>query len=66
MLGASPGLYRDTFADGYQRGWNEAVEAAEAAARAIPLPEDAAEFRVLSGMPDGDSAVRRLASDPDP
>jgi hypothetical protein len=64
--GAAPGPYRDAFAESYQRGWDESVIAAQEAARAIPLPDDATEFRVLSRMPDGASAVERLASAPDP
>lgn len=66
VLGAEPGPYRDAFAESYQRGWDESVIAAQEAARAIPLPDDATEFRVLSRMPDGASAVERLASAPDP
>ncbi len=66
VLGEESGSYRDAFAESYQRGWDESVIAAQEAAHAIPLPDDATEFRVLSRMPDGASAVERLASAPDP
>ena len=65
VLGEESGSYRDAFEEGYRQGWDESVAAAEQAARAIPLPDDATEFRILSRMPDGASAVERLASDPD-
>ncbi len=65
VLGEAPGSYRDAFAESYQRGWDESVVAAEQAARAIPLPDDATEFRVLSRMPDGASSLERLTSDQD-
>ena len=65
VLGEESGSYRDAFEKAYRRGWDESVAAAEQVARAIPLPDDATEFRILSRMPDGASAVERLASDPD-
>jgi hypothetical protein len=65
VLGEDSGTYRDAFEEGYRRGWDESISAADQAARAVPLPADATEFRILSRMPDGASAVERLASDPD-
>ena len=58
--------YGVAFSDAFQRGWDDAIAAARAAAESIPLPADATEFVVLDEQTTGASAAAELRENTDP